>query len=292
MHLYRVAGKTSRWAARSGAYLQLFQPDANLDEICARDVHPTTESLALDDATLCPPVETPGKIVCVGVNYLDHCRETGTEPPDQPLLFAKFPSIISGPNATVAWDEEVTQQVDYEAELVVTIGDRAEGVSVKSALDHVRGYMCGNDLSARDLQLGDGQWIRGKNLSGFCGLGPCLVTADEVPNPQELAIECKVNGSVMQASNTSEMIFGVAEIISYCSRHFTLEAGDIIMTGTPDGVALGRDPSPWLRNGDVVTVTVAGIGTLTTHCRTPGQKEAEDGPNISDPRSSPSPGRP
>ena len=267
MRLYRINHDDGpRWARTiNSETLAVYSPSLNLTDIVAGR-RPDAGEVSLEDAELLAPVERPGKIVCVGVNYLDHCRETNIAPPDEPLLFAKFPSIVSGPGAVVSWSAELTSQVDYEAELVVTIGRRARNVPVVRALEHVAGYMCGNDLSARDLQMADGQWIRGKNLDGFCAVGPCLVTADEVPDPQALAIECRVNGDVMQSSNTSEMIFGVAQIISYCSQHFTLEPGDIIMTGTPHGVALGRTPSPWLKGGDEVVVNIEGLGDLITTC--------------------------
>ena len=268
MRIYRIEHEgTPRWArAVDEELLALYDPSCDLGDIVAGRSQPGAREVPLGRAKLLAPVERPGKIVCVGVNYLDHGRETNTTPPDEPLLFAKFPSIVSGPGAVVSWSAAITTQVDFEAELVVSIGTRARHVPVETALDNVAGYMCGNDLSARDLQLGDGQWIRGKNLDGFCALGPCLVTADEVADPQSLAIECRVNDEVMQSSNTSEMIFGVARIISYCSSHFTLEPGDIIMTGTPHGIALGRTPSPWLEDGDEVVVGIDGLGDLATIC--------------------------
>jgi len=269
MRLYRINYDGSpRWGQTVGdELLGLYDPSRRLADILADPSRPDDGEVALSEAQLLAPVEHVGKIVCVGVNYLDHCRETDTTPPAEPLLFAKFPSIVSGSGAVVSWSQALTAQVDFEAELVVSIGTQARDLPPKAALHHVAGYMCGNDLSARDLQLGDGQWIRGKNLDGFCALGPCLVTEDEVPDPQSLAIECRVNNKPMQSSNTSEMIFDVAEIISYCSSHFTLEPGDLIMTGTPHGVALGRTPSPWLADGDVVVVTIEGLGDLTTICQ-------------------------
>jgi 2-keto-4-pentenoate hydratase/2-oxohepta-3-ene-1,7-dioic acid hydratase in catechol pathway len=266
MKLYRIRHGGHRWARETDSGLAPYSPVASLTQILSGDAQPDRGCVSLEEVTLLAPVEKPGKVVCVGVNYLDHCRETNTEPPGEPLLFAKFPSIVSASEETVAWRRDMTEQVDFEAELVAVIGDITRDVDAADALSYVAGYTCGNDLSARDLQLSDGQWIRGKNLDGFCALGPYLATSDEIPDPQDLAIECRVNGMQMQSSSTTEMIFGVAEIISFCSHHFTLHAGDVIMTGTPHGVALGREPSPWLGQGDVVAVSISGLGTLTTYC--------------------------
>lgn len=268
MKLYRFADdQGERWARLvDDVYLAPYSRMQGLAAILAGQAETESTRILLSDANLIAPVESPSKIVCVGINYLDHCRETNTVPPPEPLLFAKFTSAISGPGAQVAWSTDLTSMVDFEAELVVMIGTKARHVPIDRALDYVAGYMCGNDISARDLQLGDEQWTRGKSLDGFAALGPCLVTADEVSDPQSLTIECRVNDQVMQSSNTSEMIYGVAEVISYCSTNFTLEPGDIIMTGTPHGVALGRTPSPWLVNGDEVTVSIEGLGELVTLC--------------------------
>jgi 2-keto-4-pentenoate hydratase/2-oxohepta-3-ene-1,7-dioic acid hydratase in catechol pathway len=156
--------------------------------------------------------------------------------------------------------------VDYEAELAVVIGRRARQVSADQALDYVAGYMNCNDVSARDLQFGDGQWVRGKSLDTFCPLGPWLVTRDEVPDPHSLSMRCTVNGAVLQDSTTAEMIFRVPELIEFASRAFTLLPGDVIATGTPDGVGVFRSPQVFLKDGDVVTVGIEGLGELTNHC--------------------------
>lgn len=212
------------------------------------------------------PVPNPAKIVCIGLNYLDHCRETGIEPPSQPLIFTKFTSSLANPQDPIVWEETLTEQVDFEAELAVVIGRTARHVPVDQALTHVAGYTIANDVSARDLQFGDGQWVRGKSLDTFCPLGPYLVTADEIPDPQALKIRCEVNGNVMQDSHTGEMIFGVAELISFCSRSFTLFPGDLILTGTPHGVGLGRTPRVWLQDGDLVTIEIENLGRLQNSC--------------------------
>jgi 2-keto-4-pentenoate hydratase/2-oxohepta-3-ene-1,7-dioic acid hydratase in catechol pathway len=221
----------------------------------------------LAETQLLAPLARPGKVVAIGRNYREHADEEGVDPPPAPLVFAKWPSSIVGPGADIRWDAALTQQVDYEAELAVVIGRTARNVTVEDALGHVLGYTCLDDVSARDIQFGDGQWVRGKSLDTFCPMGPWLVTADEIPDPQALAISCRVNDEVVQDSHTSRMYFGVAEIISYVSRSFTLEPGDVIATGTPGGVGVFRDPPRFLGDGDVVTVEIERIGRLVNTCR-------------------------
>lgn len=217
----------------------------------------------LDDVDLTAPVPRPGKIICVGLNYRDHAAETGKPIPAEPILFAKFANSVVGDGATVPIPA-VTSEVDWEAELGVVIGRVARAVPVDRALAHVAGYVCLNDLSARDLQRSGGQWTRGKAIDGFLPMGPALVTADEVPDPQQIDIACTVNGEVVQNSNTREMIFGVAELINVISQTITLEPGDCIATGTPPGVGMAQSPPRYLRGGDVVVVSIAGLGDLTT----------------------------
>jgi 2-keto-4-pentenoate hydratase/2-oxohepta-3-ene-1,7-dioic acid hydratase in catechol pathway len=212
------------------------------------------------------PIERPGKIVCVGLNYRDHAEEQGTALPQAPLLFAKWPTALIGPDDPIVIPP-VTQQVDYEAELGIVIGKRVRGVSQENALEAVRGYLCLNDVSARDLQFGDGQWTRGKSLDTFCPVGPELVPAAQVPDPQALSIRAVVNGEVLQDSSTSNMIFTVAEIIAHVTQAITLEPGDLIATGTPAGVGAFRDPPVWLRPGDEVTIEIEGVGSLTNPVR-------------------------
>jgi 2-keto-4-pentenoate hydratase/2-oxohepta-3-ene-1,7-dioic acid hydratase in catechol pathway len=209
-----------------------------------------------------PGPRSPGKIVCVGLNYLDHIRESGAEPPAEPLIFAKFPSAVIRSGDPIPIDDELTKRVDWEVELAVVIGRTARRVDAADALDYVFGYTVANDVSARDLQFGDGQWVRGKSLDGFCPLGPEVVTTDEIPDPQNLALRTTVNGEVMQDSSTSEMVFGVAELIAFCSRSFTLDPGDVLLTGTPWGCGEFMDPPRSLHPGDVVEVSIEGIGTL------------------------------
>jgi 2-keto-4-pentenoate hydratase/2-oxohepta-3-ene-1,7-dioic acid hydratase in catechol pathway len=207
-------------------------------------------------------ITRPGKIVCVGLNYVDHAEEGGQELPKAPLLFAKWPNALIGHGEAIVIPPETTE-VDYEAELGVVIGTTARRVSEANALDHVAGYICVNDVSARDLQFGDGQWTRGKSPDTFCPVGPRLVPREEIDDPQQLGIRCILNGETMQDSSTSRMIFSVAEVIAYASRTITLEPGDLIATGTPAGVGVFRDPKVLLNEGDEVSIEIDGLGTLT-----------------------------
>jgi 2-keto-4-pentenoate hydratase/2-oxohepta-3-ene-1,7-dioic acid hydratase in catechol pathway len=208
------------------------------------------------------PIERPQKIICVGLNYRDHAEEQGVAVPEQPILFAKWPNTLVGPGEPIVLPA-ISEKVDYEAELGVVIGSRVRNVSAESALEAVRGYICVNDVSARDLQFSDGQWTRGKSPDTFCPVGPRLVPASEVPDPQALAIRALLNGKPMQDSTTANMIFGVAEIIAFASQTMTLEAGDLIATGTPAGVGVFRDPPVFLQPGDEITIEIDGIGALT-----------------------------
>lgn len=229
---------------------------------------PTYErAIPLADAKLHAPL-VPGKIIAIGRNYAEHAKETGSALPDKPLIFAKFPSSVIGPGDAITWRESITTQVDWEVELAVIIGQRAREVSEEDALNYVYGYTVANDVTARDLQQKlDTQWTRGKSLDTFCPLGPYIVTRDEIADPQNLAVKTTVNGEVMQDSNTSNMIFNVKHLISYSSRMFTLEPGDIILTGTPDGVGMGRKPPVFLKDGDTVTVSVEGVGEISNPCK-------------------------
>ena len=229
---------------------------------------PSGPSLPLEDVRFAPAVSRPSKIIAIGLNYMDHVRESRGTVPGTPLVFAKFPNSLAAHREPISWDPGVTQKVDFEAELAVVIGRRASCISEQDALDVIFGYTCGNDVSARDLQFGDGQWVRGKSLDTFCPLGPWIVTADEIPDPHDLAISCRVNGRPMQESRTDQMIFRIPALLSYLSRHFTLVPGDVILTGTPHGVGAFRDPSVYLKDGDEVDVEIERIGTLFNPCRT------------------------
>jgi 2-keto-4-pentenoate hydratase/2-oxohepta-3-ene-1,7-dioic acid hydratase in catechol pathway len=232
----------------------------------ARNATGTPQPFALEK--LAAPLSSPSKIMAIGRNYADHALESQSAIPERPLLFAKFSTTIAGPSAEVTWDPALTAKVDFEAELAVIIGQTARRVTEAEALNYVFGYTCANDVTARDLQRGDGQWVRGKSLDTFCPLGPWLVTADEVPNPQDLGIRCLVNGEIMQDSHTSKMIFSVAYLISYLSQAFTLLPGDILLSGTPDGVGAYREPPVFMKNGDVMVVEVDAVGRLINRCRT------------------------
>lgn len=211
-----------------------------------------------------PCVTEPGKIICVGLNYRKHAEETNAAIPQYPILFNKFNNTLTGHGHDIALPR-VTKEVDYEAELVIVIGKQAKYVSKEQALDHVYGYCCVNDLSARDLQMRTAQWLLGKSCDDFSPLGPYLVTADEVGNPNDLKISTTVNGKVRQNSNTADMIFHCDEVVSYISQHMTLYPGDIILTGTPEGVVLGDpvDKRVYLKDGDVVTISIEKLGSLT-----------------------------
>ena len=216
-----------------------------------------------DEAALVlgPSVPHPGKIVCVGLNYRKHAEETGAAIPTSPVLFSKFLNTVAAPDEDVPLTG-AAEQYDYEVELAVVIGATAKNVSEGDALNSVFGYSTANDLSARDLQTRTSQWLLGKTMDKFMPIGPYLVTADEVPDPQRLAIRTWLNGELRQNSNTDDMIFPVAEVVSYISRHFTLEPGDVIITGTPEGVILGMAEKRWMVPGDVVEVEVEGLGKL------------------------------
>lgn len=219
--------------------------------------------LPLHDLTLLAPVPRPGKIICVGRNYLEHIAELNHDIPVEPILFCKFANSIVPSDAIVAMPPQ-TEMVDWEAELGVVIGRTAKNITPDDVWDCIAGYTCMNDLSARDLQRRTGQWTRGKAIDGFLPTGPELVTPDEVGDPQNLAVRCLVNGEVQQDGNTSQMIFDIPTLVSFISETITLEPGDCIATGTPPGVGAGQQPPRFLQPGDVVVVEVENVGRLTT----------------------------
>lgn len=229
-------------------------------EAARNDPHATFLNEA--DLELGPCVPSPGKIICVGLNYLRHAAESGMSVPKTPVLFSKFSNTVAAPNEGVPLPSN-TQQYDYEAELVVVLGKRARYVSEAQALNFVLGYCNGNDLSARELQMLTGQWLLGKTLDKFMPLGPYLVTADEAGDPGAMPVRCWLNGELRQNSNTSDLIFSVAHLIHYVSQYLTLEPGDVISTGTPEGVILGRTDKVWLKPGDEVTVEIGCLGRLS-----------------------------
>jgi 2-keto-4-pentenoate hydratase/2-oxohepta-3-ene-1,7-dioic acid hydratase in catechol pathway len=241
--------------------------DELLDALRSASAADRDDSMPLADIRLLAPVGRPGKVVAVGRNYREHAAEEGATLPSTPVLFTKYPSSITGARSEIRWRAADTSQVDYEAELGVVIGRRTRNVRVEDALERVFGYTCLNDVSARDLQVEDGQWVRAKSLDTFCPMGPWIVTRDEVPDPGRLSIRCTVNGDVRQDASTADLIHGVAELIAFCSRFFTLDPGDVIATGTPGGVGAFRVPPVFLADGDVVAVSIEGIGTLENRCR-------------------------
>ena len=218
----------------------------------------------LSQVRLAPPLSNPSKIICVGLNYHDHCLEQNIEVPGRPILFSKFPSSIVGPGDEITWPPDASQKVDYEAELAVIIGREGRHIPADRAYDYVAGYTIVNDVSARDAQFADGQWIRGKSFDTFCPTGPYLLTADEVPDPHTLDIRCWVNGELRQDSNTRELIFKVHDLLAYISKTCTLMPGDILSTGTPGGVGVFRDPQVFLRPGDLVEIEIDKLGRLST----------------------------
>ena len=204
----------------------------------AREAAAAAHPLPLNAIEPMAPILKPGKIVAVGLNYLDHCLEQGKTPPETPTIFTKFSTAVNHPDGEIRWDPNLTSQVDYEAELAVVIGKRAFRVAEHDAYAYVAGYTCLNDVTARDLQWADKQWVRGKSLDTFAPMGPVMVTADELPDPHTLAIRCWVNGELRQESHTNQLIHTVPKLIAFCSHAFTLEPGDIITTGTPGGVGV------------------------------------------------------
>jgi len=213
------------------------------------------------------PISNPQKIICIGLNYRNHAIESGMDIPGEPIVFSKFTSAIIGPEEPICVPAS-SKEVDYEAELVAVIGRRAKAVSKSEAMDYVAGYTVGNDVSARDWQLKKpgGQWMMGKTFDSFAPIGPAIVTADEIPNPESLSIKLRLNGETLQDSSTSELIFGIAEVVSYLSQVFTLKPGDLIFTGTPPGVGFARKPPIFLKAGDVCEVEIEGLGVLRNPC--------------------------
>jgi 2-keto-4-pentenoate hydratase/2-oxohepta-3-ene-1,7-dioic acid hydratase in catechol pathway len=231
------------------------------DELVETVVCAGEEPVPLTDVLLSPPVADPDKIICLGLNYRDHASEAGLEAPEVPVLFSKFRNSLCGAHDAIVLPR-TSDEVDFEGELAVVIGRRAKHVAASDALDHVAGYSAFNDVTARDIQLRTSQWTAGKALDSFAPMGPGLVPADAVADPQDLWIETRVNGELMQSDSTGSMIFGVADTIAYVSSLMTLMPGDTIATGTPAGVGFKQEPARFLRAGDVVEIAIAGIGVI------------------------------
>ncbi|MFC1862992.1 fumarylacetoacetate hydrolase family protein [Thermodesulfobacteriota bacterium] len=233
-----------------------------------QDYNLLDDKIPLDKIEFAPPVSRPSKIIGIGLNYLDHIRESKGEAPEIPLIFAKFPSSLTGHKHSITWNRDLTKKVDFEAELVVVIGKGTYNCPEEKSMEAVFGYTCGNDVSARDLQFGDGQWVRGKTLDNFCPIGPWIITRDEIEDPHSLDIRSTLNGKVMQESNTDLMLFKIPQLISFLSNNFTLIPGDIILTGTPHGVGAFRKPPIYMADGDEIIVEIENIGRLVNTCKT------------------------
>ena len=219
-------------------------------------------TLQIDDITLLAPISSPPKIICLGLNYRDHAEEIGAKIPEEPIFFMKPRTAIIGPNAPIILPSFV-KQLDYEVEMAIVIGKRGKNIPVSAAREYIFGYTAFNDVSARDIQFKDKQWTRGKSFDTFAPIGPCITTANQIKNPNDLRICTRVNGELRQNSSTKNMIFNVYEIVYHLSRVMTLEPCDIIATGTPGGVGVFIKPEPkFLSPGDIVEVEVEGVGTL------------------------------
>ena len=238
-----------------------------LEEVIAAAATAKPEQAVEMPTSLLPPVPPPEKVICIGLNYLDHAIETGAKPPTEPIVFSKFNTALIGDGDAIVLPS-LSQEVDYEAELVVVIGRTTRHVAVKDALKCVAGYTCGHDVSARDWQKGrpGGQWLLGKSFDTFGPIGPWLVTTDEIPDPSNLRVRMHLSGEVVQDSTTCQLIFDIPQLISHLSKIMTLKAGDLIFTGTPPGVGMAKTPPRFLRHGDVCTVEIEGIGPLTNPC--------------------------
>jgi 2-keto-4-pentenoate hydratase/2-oxohepta-3-ene-1,7-dioic acid hydratase in catechol pathway len=238
---------------------------ASLDELVAGGLPDSPETgEPLESFELQAPLRRPSKLICIGLNYLSHCEETGADPPETPTFFAKFWNAIAAPGATVklpAW----SQKVDYEAEVAFVIGSRAKDVPEERALDHIAGYTLLNDLSARDYQFKTPQWMPGKTFDGAAPMGPALVTPDEAGAPDAIEIELHLNGERMQSSSTADLVHSIPALVAYLSQLMTLEPGDVVSTGTPAGVGSVREPRVWLKPGDEVVVSSPQLGELETH---------------------------
>ena len=266
MRLVSVRTEAGPCAAlmRDGRVYEIERGTRTVDDMLREGLAPAIPAAgALEQVELLPPVGRPGKIVCIGLNYRSHAAEQGAEPPETPTFFAKFANALAGPGATVAlppWSEKV----DYEAEVAFVIGERCKDASEADALRYVAGYTLLNDLSARDYQFKTPQWMPGKTFDGAAPCGPALVTADEAGPHDAIEIELRLNGELMQAASTADLVHSIPALIEYLSMLMTLEPGDVVSTGTPAGVGSMRDPKVWLKPGDHVEVRSPQLGSLET----------------------------
>ncbi len=248
------------FADRLGASLKEMIRKGALSDIVGLDTS-SLNSLSLDDIEFLPVIPDAGKILCVGINYATHVKETGRDMPTHPMIFTRFADSQAG-HLTPLIRPFVSHKLDFEGELAVVIGKTARHVKAENALEYVAGYSCYNDGSVRDYQKHTIQFIPGKNFPNTGGFGPWLVTSDEIPDPQALHLTTRLNGDVMQDTDTSDMIFGVAELIEYCSTFTELAPGDVIVSGTTGGVGAFREPPVWMKPGDSIEIAISGIGTL------------------------------
>jgi len=266
LDLKEAAGKYELQVPENMHDLILLREDGlqAVNEVLQRAVNEGSKDNFLSEGELnfAPVITDPEKIICVGLNYINHAKESKMDIPTSPILFSKFNNALAAHGEKVKIPQSA-EQMDYEAELVLVIGKTAQNVSEEEALSYVFGYSIGNDVSARDLQFKTNQWLLGKSPDGFAPIGPYLVTSDEI-DPNNLTVECRINGEVRQKGNTKDMIFNCAAIISYASKYMTLKPGDIIFTGTPDGVILGyeKEKQKWLQPGDEMVITIEPIGEL------------------------------
>ena len=231
------------------------------DEARAGDLRTAGAISTREECCVTAPIPRPGKVICIGLNYRDHAEESGMDVPTSPVTFSKFPNSVIGPNAEVIIPPGSVES-DYEAEFGIVIGKQATRVSEADAMEHVLGYVCINDVSARDFQFADGQWQRGKSPDTYCPMGEAVVTRDEIADPHNLRIQLRLNGDTMQDSSTNQLVFGVEALVSFLSQWTTLEPGDVIPTGTPPGVGFARKPPVYIQPGDVMEVEIEGLGIL------------------------------
>ena len=247
-----------------GDDLYTLDTDFTMNDIAGADTLPNTDNAhkVMKHKGFRAPIR-PSKIFCVGRNYAEHAAELDNSVPEKPLIFSKYPTCVIANGETIEWQKSITETVDWEGELVVVIGKTAKRISEEDAYDHIFGYTIANDVSARDIQFSESQWVRAKAQDTFCPLGTVIVTKDDIADPHSLDIKTTVNGETMQDSNTKHMVFNVPYLVAYLSQTFTLLPGDIILTGTPAGVGKAMNPPRYLADGDEVSVTIEGIGTLT-----------------------------
>ena len=231
------------------------------DEACAASLRAAGAISTREECCIIAPIPRPGKVICIGLNYRDHAEESGMDVPTSPVCFSKFPNSVIGPGAEVIIPPGSVES-DYEAEFGIVIGKKATRVSEADAMEHVLGYVCINDVSARDFQFADGQWQRGKSPDTYCPMGEAVVTRDEIADPHNLRIQLRLNGDTMQDSSTNQLVFGVEALVSFLSQWTTLEPGDVIPTGTPPGVGFARKPPVYIQPGDVMEVEIEGLGIL------------------------------